>query len=240
VTATAIRPATADPVPAARRWWVRLIVAGLLLLVVLAGVAYALLSTQLAAVKTVHVVGTTQVPAAAVSQAAAVQVGTPLLRLDVAAIRRRVLAALPAVGSVSVHRSWPSTVAISVQERLVAAVVPHDGQFLLLDRHGVAYRLTRAAPAGAPVAALTNPGPDDPSTRAVLAVLAGLPADLRRLTVRVAAPTPDRVTLTLRAGREVLWGDAADGPAKAAVVRILLHRKGQHIDVSAPALVTVH
>lgn len=241
MTATAIRPPTGrvPPPPGRLRRHPRLVCAALLLIAVLAGVAYTLLGTQLAAVRTVQVTGTREVPASAVLAAARVPVGTPMVRLDGAVIGARILARLANVGSVSVHRSWPSTVRLAVRERVVAVVVPHDGQFLLVDRTGVGYRLTKAAPAGAVTASLADPGPADESTRAALAVLAGLPRDLRALVQRIAAPTPDQVTLLLKDHRAVLWGGREDGRAKAAVVHILLHRKGQHIDVSAPHLVTV-
>jgi len=204
-----------------------------------AGVAYLLLSSPLTVVRQVQVTGNGDVPAQVVLRAAAVPLGEPMVRLDGAAVQRRVLATVANVGSVSVQRHWPSTVRLVLTGRVVALVVPQDGQFLLVDRAGVAYRLTPKPPQGVVAAALADPGPDDAATRAVLAVLHGLPRDLRQRVQRVAAPTPDQVTLLLRDGRAVLWGGVSDGPAKAAVVRILLRRPGRHIDVSAPGLVTV-
>jgi uncharacterized membrane protein YdfJ with MMPL/SSD domain len=96
------------------------------------------------------------------------------------------------------------------------------------------------ANAGAPLLlAVTAPGPTDPATVAAVAVLRSLPADLKSLVVSAAAPTEDQVTLNLRGGRRVLWGDASDNSAKAAATRVLLRQKGRLIDVTAPGLVTV-
>jgi cell division protein FtsQ len=56
----------------------------------------------------------------------------------------------------------------------------------------------------------------------------------------LAAPAPARIRLVLTGKREVVWGDASDGPTKArAVVSLLASRKDGVIDVSASPVVTV-
>ena len=213
--------------------------AGLLVLLLLAGSGYLALGTSVLAVRTVEVTGSREVPKAAVVAAADVPVGTPLARLDRSAIRARVVAALPAVATVSVERAWPSTMRLVVVERVPAAAVPYAGRHVLVDRTGVAYRTVGTVPAGLPILQVRRPGPADPATRAALTVLTGLPPDLRRRLQRIEAPTAEQVALLLRDGRRVVWGDASDPATKAAVVRVLLGRPGRVIDVSSPGLATV-
>ncbi len=223
-----------------RRWR-----SGRLLLIVLAvvtclgGLGYLALGTDLLVVKTVRVSGNQQDSTQAILRAAQVPVGTPLLLLDGAAIRQRVLAAEPDVASVDVMRSWPSSVRLDVRERVAFAAAPSVGGFVLIDRSGLPFRHVTVPPAGVAVVEVAHPGAADAATRAALAVLRRLPADLRALLVAAAAPTAEQVTLRLRGGRDVLWGGADDGAVKVAVVRVLLKRPGRHLDVSSPGLVTI-
>jgi cell division protein FtsQ len=206
---------------------------------VLGGLSYVVLGTDVLAVRRVQVTGNQQNSTRTVVAAAEVPVGTPMVLLDRAAVQQRVLAALPDVASVDVVRSWPTSVRLVIRERVAVAVASSVGRFVLIDRSGVPFRSVTLPPAGLPVVEVPHPGQGDPTMRAALAVLRGLPADLRRLTLAVAAATAEQVILRLHGGREVMWGDAGDGPAKAAVVRVLLKRPGRHIDVSSPGLVTI-
>ena len=227
--------------PSRHSWWRRhwLLIVAAVFAVVVAGSAYVLLRTDLVDVRAVQVSGTAEVAPSAVRAAAQVPRGTPLFRVDAAVVRARVLTTLPSIEAVSVQRLWPSTVRLVVRERQVAAAVPQGGGYLLVDRNAVPYRAVRVVPAGVPVLAVSAPGPTDPATVAAVAVLRSLPADLKSLVVSAAAPTEDQVTLNLRGGRRVLWGDASDNSAKAAATRVLLRQKGRLIDVTAPGLVTV-
>ncbi|PZS35227.1 MAG: peptidase S33 [Pseudonocardiales bacterium] len=223
-----------------RRWRSgRLVIVVLLVITLVGGAAYVAVGTDLLSVRTVRVTGNHAVSAPAVLAAAQVPVGTPMVLLDPAPIRQRVLAALPDVASVDVVRSWPTSVRLVVRERVAVAVVARAGRFVLLDASGVLFRTVATAPAGAGVIEVARPGPADPATVAALAVLRTLPADLRAILDVVAAPTAEQVTLRLHGGRDVLWGDAHDGAPKVAVVRVLLRRSGRHIDVSSPGLVTI-
>ncbi|MDP9240513.1 MAG: FtsQ-type POTRA domain-containing protein [Actinomycetota bacterium] len=223
-----------------RRWRSgRVVVTLLLAITLVGGVAYVAVGTGLLAVRTVRVTGNHQVSAAAVLAAAQVPVGTPMVLLDGAPIRRRVLADVPGITAVDVVRSWPSGVRLVVRERVAVAVIAQAGRFVLVDRSAVLFRTVDRAPPGVVLIEVARPGQADPATRAALAVLVGLPADLRALVDAVAAPTAEQVTLRLHGGRDVLWGDAQDSRDKVAVVRVLLRRSGRHIDVSSPGLVTI-
>ena len=72
-------------------------------------------------------------------------------------------------------------------------------------------------------------------------MLAALTAELRdRAGRRWSWPAPARITLELRDGRTVVWGDAdPERRDKARVATALLGRKADTIDVSAPDVVTI-
>ncbi len=224
-----------------RQWRLRAaapwIAAGAVL--VLAGlVAYVGYATAVFGVRRFEVTGTRLLSPAQVQEAAAVPRDTPLARVDLDAVRRRV-AALPAVARATVGRQWPDTVRIAVVERTAVAVVPHDSAYLLLDGTGVVFHAVAARPPELPLVRLAAPGPDEPSTRAVLTVLAALTPQLRAQLVELVAERPTRIRLSLANKRTVIWGDATDSALKAQVATSLLDKPGTQIDVSAPEVVTV-
>ena len=79
-------------------------------------VAWLLLFSPVLAVRTIAVRGTTRLTPAQVRAAADVVRGTPLARVDEAAVVRRV-EALKQVAQVRVTRGWPSTLRLQVVER---------------------------------------------------------------------------------------------------------------------------
>jgi cell division protein FtsQ len=201
-------------------------------------VAWVLLGTSLLGVRSVEVTGTQVTTTDAVRAAAAVAVGTPLLRLDTDAIAQRVLA-LPPVAQVDVRRSLPHTLTITVTERTPAAVVPEPGGFAVLAADGVVFNHVTTPPAGVFVVRLDAPGPVDPATLAALRVAAALTPQLAAVLAEIVAPTPTRISLTLVDGRTVVWGDAESSDRKAAVATTLLDRAADEIDVSVPDIATV-
>ncbi|MEP6853433.1 MAG: FtsQ-type POTRA domain-containing protein [bacterium] len=236
-SSSAVRFRTVAP---RRRWRSgRVFAACLTALVLAGGTAYLAVGTQLLAVRTVGVSGNHAEPTSAILAAAQVPVGTPMVLLKPGPISGRVRAALPGIASVDVVRSWPRSVRLVVRDRVAVAVVPRAGRFVLLDGAGVALRTVAQAPPGLTVVRVSAPGARDPATLAALAVLRALPSDLRAVLDAVAAPSAEQVTVVLHGGRDVFWGDPGDSRAKVAVVRVLLHRPGRHIDVSSPGLVTI-
>lgn len=185
-------------------------------------IGWIVLGSTLLAVHTVRVTGESRLGVGDIEKAADVPHDKPLALLDVAAIRRRV-AALPAVQSVTVDRSWPSSVHIVVVERTAAAVVQRPGKpLVLIDRTGVIFADVPAAPIGLAVLSLATPGPGDPSTMAAIDVVDALPAAVRATVASVSAPTPASVTLKLTEGVTVIWGDATNSARKAQVLGALL------------------
>jgi cell division protein FtsQ len=210
--------------------------------VLVAGVvAWVLLGSPLLAVRTVQVDGEHGLSEEQVVRTAGITDGTPLVRVDTAAVAARV-GALPQVASVEVTRGWPNTVVVTVAERVPVAVVTDGGTRRLLDAGGVVFdTITGSAPAGVVPLDVTDAGPDDAATTAALGALTALPRDVRAQVTGLAARTADDVTLTLTDGRSVLWGSADRTERKAEVLGALLEQidageldPADTLDVSTP------
>ena len=208
----------------------------LLVLLPTAGAAWVLLVSTWLAVDRVEVRGEARLAAPDVVRAAAVADGTPLARVDLAAVARAV-ARLAPVADVEVSRSWPGTLLVEVTERTAVAGLEGATGVRLVDAEGVVFATERALPAGVVGLRVSAPGPRDPSTLAALEVLAGLPPALRAQVRTVRAPTPSAVLLVTRTNRQVRWGGPTAGADKAAAVLALLGRPATVIDVSAPGVV---
>jgi cell division protein FtsQ len=190
--------------------------------------------------------GVVTLRAAEVRDAAGIATGTPLLRVDVDAVRDRVTR-LPQVATVQVTRGWPDRVVITLTERVPLAVVDSGGQRVLVDASGKPFdTITGAPPAGVVPLAVPTPGPGDAATRAALAALAALPLDVRTGLAGIGATTGQDVTLTLADGTTVIWGDGDDSAAKARTLAALLDQlaakavtPARTIDVSTPDAVVL-
>lgn len=184
-------------------------------------------------VRTVEVHGTHVLTADQVRTAADVDHGTPLVRVDTAAITRRV-ERLPDVASAQVHTSFPSTVVITVVERQPVGYVRTGGRFMLVDRTGDQYREVAKAPSQLP--RFVVPAGTDARTTggAVAVVAAALPASVRPQVRSIEALDPKAITLVLTHHRVVQWGSADRSPDKARVLPALLGRGADQIDVSNP------
>jgi cell division protein FtsQ len=217
---------------AALPWLVTL---GVVVLLGLAGVVVC--STPLLGVSEVRVTGGRLVTVEQVRAAARVAPGTPLVRVDAAAVARRV-GALPPVAKATVSRSWPRALVVHVVERTPVATVPVGDRYAVIDRTGTVFDWSSTPPAGLPVLKLRAPGSGDPATRAALTVLAALPTGLREPMAAMVADAPARIRLELRDGRQVIWGDATQNDDKARVALTVLTGGQRVMDVSAPSVIT--
>jgi cell division protein FtsQ len=189
----------------------------------------------------VDVRGTSALSTDAVDAIVAGAVGDPMLTVDTSGLRERI-AAVPAVASVEVARSWPTTLHVQVRERRAVAAVRQPDGWLLVDATGVPFTTAALRPDRALRLDVDEPAIDDPSTQAALAVVDALPPRLRHLVVSVSAPSPDGVRLALRHDRVVVWGGAVDTRRKVIALTALLRTKASrdehHYDVSTPGIVT--
>jgi cell division protein FtsQ len=218
---------------------VRIALAALLALVLLAAAVWVVAFSPVLGARTVTVRGERAVSAQQILAAADIPHGTPLVRLDTAAVTARI-ERLDGVYSARVSTSYPSTVVISVVERSPVGVVRRGGGYVLVDRTGAQYRTVSGAPAHLPVFVL----PDDASARAagraLATVAAALPASVRARIRSMQASVPAAVTLLTTGGKTVRWGSAARSADKARILPTLLRTHASVVDVSDPVRPFTH
>lgn len=203
--------------------------------VILGVMAWALLGSTLLVVRSVRVTGTGRaVSAGQVLAAARVAHGQPLIRVDTAAIARRV-EQLRQVQSADVSKDWPSTLVITVRLRKPVFALPVHGGYALVDPFGVSVRVAAIRPSGLPVLIANTTGRSlrgSPAVRAAAAVLAELPRQVARQVRSVTTGGPNDVSVKLANGAVVIWGGAERGRIKGKELRILMHRHARVYDVS--------
>jgi cell division protein FtsQ len=218
---------------------------------IIAAVAWALLGNRFFIVRSVTVTGTHLVTPGQVLAAADVPLGTPLLRIDAGAAVRRV-EAIRQVASATVTEDWPDHVVIAVTERVPSlAVRMTGGGYDLLDRTGTIVRFASKRPAGLPLLATALTGSalrGDPGVAATAEVIAELDPALARSVAQVSVAqvltgdgdsvvTAQQVTLSLRDGKTVVWGDPSNAARKNRELTILLRASSRYVDLSAPGTV---
>ncbi|RVW05651.1 FtsQ-type POTRA domain-containing protein [Rhodococcus xishaensis] len=204
---------------------------------VIAALVGVLWFSPLMSVRQIAYVGDGRVTEEEVLRVLDVAEGTPLLRVDTGAAARRV-AGIPRVAEVRVQREYPSTVRVTVMERVPVVFFDSPQGQHLMDAGGVDYAIEPPPPGLARLVTPT-PGHDDHVTQVALAVLEQLPEEVRFQVSEVAAPTISNISVTLDDGRVLVWGSAEDSERKSAVVSVLLTQPGQVFDVSSPELPTV-
>lgn len=190
--------------------------------------------TPLISVRNIEVEGTEFLTAAEVEKAAAITQGTPLIRIDQNEIARRVAKGLPRVDVAWVRVSPPSTVKITVQERVAVAFYSKDGQALLIDKKGVVFASQTRADNLPRFNTDHIPEKRDATTRAAMKVLSEISAELFKKIVEIKAISEVNISLTLRDNRVVIWGDENRNDEKESALTSLLSRKANEYNVSAP------
>lgn len=219
-----------------RRWSrTRTVLVVVGVLVVVAALVWVVLGSSLLTVRTVQVRGVTGLLAADVAAQADDQLGTPLARVDVDAVRRSV-ESVPGAADVRVRRSWPRTLTIDVVARKPAAVVKSGSGYDVVDPTGVVLSSVTRKPAGLPVVVVgTGTGAQLSDG---LTVLRSAPPAVRKRVQNVDVRSGQDIRLDLDRGVTVRWGSAEDGARKAQVLTALLGQKASVYDVSAPDLPT--
>jgi cell division protein FtsQ len=201
----------------------------------------------------VHVEGARVLDPAEVVAAARLRPGQPYLGIDLGVVRRRV-AALPWVARVQVAHDYPSSLRIRLVERTPAGSLSARGRYWLVSADGVVLAASATRPRALPyvadvpvpagIRAGTRLPPGNPLANA-LSALGGLRPELARQVAAVTARSLDSLTLRLRGGATVLYGLAADQPAKDAAVLLVQRklatqkRRLVSIDVRTPSAPTV-
>ena len=222
---------------ARRRWRQRLrrlrpfLYAGLVVVLVVGG-AWLVFFSSVVTVRDVSVHGNRTMSSVRVEAVAKAPMGRQLARVDLAAIQARV-ETLAAVRSVSVSRSWPHTIAISITERTPVAVVDRGAGLQAVDDDGVLFGSYAHRPDDLPLIA-TAPDVKSEALAEAARVVTSLRADIAGDVEQVEVESVDRIRLHLTGGRTVMWGSAEQSAEKADVLAVLLEQPGHEIDVSVP------
>jgi cell division protein FtsQ len=205
--------------------------------IVVVAVGLLLYFTPIMAARSTVISGLVSISREEIEHAAAVRPDTPLLQVDTDAVAERV-ATIRRVASARVQREYPSTLRITITERVPVVAKDYPDGPHLFDRDGVDFA-SAPPPPGLPYLDTDHPGPSDPPTKAALAVLTALRPEVFSQVSRIAAPSVAGVTLTLNDGREVIWGTTDRTEEKALKLGALLTQPGTTYDVSSPDLPTV-
>jgi cell division protein FtsQ len=206
---------------------------------VAAAVVLAVLATWLVAfssvfgVRNVEVRGISVLTANQVRAAADISNGTPLVRVDTGAITQRV-EHLPEVESAQVSTSFPSTVVITVEERVAVGYVRRGGHPRLVDHTGAVFRTVEVTPVGLPHFVLPTGDAEHDTALAVATVAGALPTALIGQVRSIEALDATAITLVLTRHRLVRWGSAERTPEKAHLLPALLRRPVGYVDLTDP------
>jgi cell division protein FtsQ len=219
----------------------------LIVLSVLAAVAlivWALFFSPLCQVKssTVTIKGTNRwVTTSEVSKIVAPQTNQSLLLVSSGDLNEKI-SALPATESVSISKSFPNSLTITVSVRQPKAILKdNSGVLSVVDKDGTVMATVKKKFSGVPVIEVDDTD-KELASRAVkqaLSVLSQVPDPMLKTLSQVTAMTQDSVTTKTQDGHTIVWGNSSDMKLKGVVVQQLLANKSimkgkTSIDVSAP------
>ena len=221
------------------------IAGGALICVAIAGAG--LTSTPLFHAKSIGVEGERHLSERQVLRIAGIDHETNVFRLDEGAVRRR-LERDPWIANAIVSADLPSSVSITVLERVPVAVAltAEDGRQLIAG-DGTPLGFAAAGSALPEVRLVGEPGEPGPAFDAVAAgagVAAGMPSAIRLQVELVVIGSDGTITLHLTDGVTVTYGGPDEFEAKAEAIAAILAYAGDQgralmsIDVTAPAAPT--
>lgn len=211
----------------------------LVLVLVLGGVvAYAVFSPALA-LRTVEVEGNSLVPTAEVEAALAPLMGTSLTRISPEQVRD-LLTGKPPVEDVEISAEPPSTLVVTLRERVPVAVLQSGGEFVLIDAEG--RQLTSVERRDEVRLPLIDGGTNAVTSDvfpSITAVLAELPVSVLSRLNSASAASVDSIQLSLTGDQKIFWGSAERSAQKAQVLEALLAMPAteppvREFDVSTP------
>lgn len=198
-----------------RAVWIAALGSVLVLVLAAFGIAY----SPLSAVQRIDVVGAHALDVAAVEEALAAQVGTPLPLVD----RGEVEAALgtfPLIESYTLEARPPHDLIVRVVERTPVGSMAADGGYVLLDAAGVVLSTGAEQSPGLPLIRVSG-GRESGAFHAVATVFRALPPGIAAQVTEMTATTANDVTLWL-GDLQVVWGSADRSEDKASSLGALM------------------
>lgn len=192
------------------------------LAVLVAGILAAAVYSPVLALQTVTVEGTKLLTPDQVRTALAPLQGRPLPQISDAEVTD-LLQPLVQVKKVTSEARPPSTLQVTVTERVPVALVKQGEAHQLVDVDGVKLSDT-ADPASIPLPVIDGGGGTLPKDlfHAITEVLGALPADVLARLSNASAKSADAVELKLVDGQTIVWGNAGEKELKARVLEALL------------------
>ncbi|MHA7239018.1 cell division protein FtsQ/DivIB [Arthrobacter sp. TMS1-12-1] len=184
-------------------------------------VAYVIFSPALA-LRTVSVQGNTLVTTAEIEAALEPLTGTPLTRIS----REQVadlLADQAPIEDVGIAAEPPSTLVVTVKERVPVAVLQTDREFVLIDSQG--RQLKRVGQRGDAKLPLIDGGANAVNSEvfsSITAVLTELPVGILSRLNSASASSVDSIQLSLSGKQRIFWGSAERSAEKAKVLEAML------------------
>jgi cell division protein FtsQ len=214
-----------------RRAQIRLALIAVVVVALVVG-AVAIYRSQVFDVRTVEVVGATQLRPEDVISRAAVPADATLLRFSAGAIKERVLAD-PWVKDATITRSFPHTLRIRIDERAALGVVNTGVGLFVVDGEGFVLAEQSAEATTTLPTFRDTPGLDlkvgRKSTSEVLAnalaALNGIGTEIGVTVLAVTAPTIDETMFITADNVEIMVGEADEMPKKALIVRQILREQ---------------
>ncbi|WP_247828766.1 cell division protein FtsQ/DivIB [Arthrobacter antioxidans] len=210
------------PAPRRSRRLRNTVIAVAAVVLVLGGlVAYVVFSPALA-LRTVSVQGNALVPTSEVEAALAPLTGTPLTRIS----REQVadlLADKAPIEDVRIAAEPPSTLVVTVEERVPVAVLQTGREFMLIDAEG--RQLMQVAQRGDAKLPLIDGGANAVNSEvfsSITAVLAELPVSILSRLNSASASSVDSIQLSLSGEQRIFWGSAERSAEKAGVLEAML------------------
>ncbi|UIZ93385.1 FtsQ-type POTRA domain-containing protein [Corynebacterium sp. CNCTC7651] len=159
---------------------------------------------------------------------------TPMGRVDVSGAAHRV-ASDPWVKTVTVSRSWPSTIDVTLEEHVAVAFITEADGAHLINREGKDF-LVAEPPADA--IEIIGTAPDNEVSLARAVEIASSISDRSR--GEIAALEAGKYDYVLRTvdGRTVHWGASEDNANKALALETVLQMEGSEFNIANPQLVT--
>jgi len=225
--------------PSRARWPATILVG----LALIAAAGWWVTTTALFDMRTLTITGNRHLSDAQVARLARLSRTTNVMWLRTGAVANRIERD-PWVLRAGVSRTLPGAVSISIQERRSVAVVEAGRALMLVSGDGVILGEARGK-VRLPMIALAGVRPTTggrvSSPSALLVVARSLPMGVRSKVARITQAGPGGLTLILRNGAHVLYGDASEPEAKGQALSSLLSwtsKRGveaDYIDVRAPA-----
>ena len=213
--------------------------------VVLVAAGFGISQSPLLDVDEIEVIGGPRTGADQILEAAGVEVGTPLLGLDLSGPRKSI-AALPWVDQVRASRTWGGKVTFDVTERDAVAQIPVNEGWALADGQGRVLQVS-PAPVNLPVVLFSPvPQPGGWLKDGALPLLEASEAliPLQGDDIGSISSVDGQVVVELAGGGEVVWGGRDDPRGKANALATMLAKavnedcleRVQKIDLSVPEL----